>query len=65
MRVVSDNAVYPGELSPEDHAEQAVALFTIVNIIVEQMISQPKRISALYDKLSKDAINTIQRRDEA
>ncbi|AVC43234.1 hypothetical protein AL520_30335 [Achromobacter xylosoxidans] len=63
VRVVGNNAVHPGQMSAEDHAEQANALFELVNIIVEQMVAQPKRISAMYATLPEGARKAIERRD--
>lgn len=63
VRVVGNNAVHPGQLTLEDHAEQASALFDLVNIIVEQMVSQPKRINEMYANLPNAARQAIQRRD--
>lgn len=49
VRVVGNNAVHPGELDLKDDRETVAALFGLVNVIVEVMISQPKHIDALYD----------------
>ena len=63
VRVIGNNAVHPGQMTTEDHAEQANALFELVNIIVEQMVAQPRRISAMYATLPDGARKAIESRD--
>ena len=63
VRVVGNNAVHPGQMDLHDDRETAETLFELVNIIVDSMISQPKRISSLYDKLPQNARDQIKRRD--
>jgi hypothetical protein len=41
VRVVGDNAVGPGELDPRDDRETALALFDLVNTVVDKMIAEP------------------------
>ena len=61
VRVVGNNAVHPGVIDVRDNPEIALKLFKLVNIIVEQMITQPKEISELYDNVipegAKEQIN--------
>jgi hypothetical protein len=45
------SAVHPGSLDLKDDVDTATKLFILVNIIVEQMISNPKHVEELYDKL--------------
>ena len=46
-----------------DDRETAETLFDPVNLIVDSMISQPKRVSALFDKLPQNIREGIKRRD--
>jgi uncharacterized protein DUF4145 len=65
IRVVGNNAVHPGELDPGDIAEMVSPLFELTNQIVEEMISKPKKLNALYGKIPKNARDAILRRDAA
>ena len=51
VRVTGNNAVHPGQIILEDDKATAVALFELVNLIVERRIATPKRIAAMYGKL--------------
>lgn len=63
VRVSGNEAVHPGELQPEDIAEVAHSLFTLVNFIVEYMIAIPKKTEELFNGLPKDKIKAIEKRD--
>lgn len=63
VRVVGNNAVHPGQIDLSDNIETAYSLFTLVNLIAEAMISQPKHVASLYDSLPTGAIEAIQKRD--
>jgi hypothetical protein len=63
VRVIGNNAVHPGQLDV-DNAETAIQLFQLVNIIVEQTISQPKDIDALYASLPETQRKAIEQRDK-
>lgn len=62
-RVVGNNAVHPGELNINDTPEIANHLFRMINFIVEDRITRPKEIEALYSQLPHGAINAIAKRD--
>ncbi|MCX5800217.1 MAG: DUF4145 domain-containing protein [Candidatus Eisenbacteria bacterium] len=63
VRVVGNNAVHPGEISQDDVAEVASTLFQLVNQIVEERISRPKRIRGLFESLPERARDHIEKRD--
>jgi hypothetical protein len=63
VRVIGNNAVHPGQMDLHDDRETAETLFELVNVIVDSMISQPRRISSLFDKLPQNARDQIKRRD--
>lgn len=63
VRVIGNEAVHPGILDLKDDIETAKSLFEIINIIVEDRISQPRKISSLYAKLPQNKINAISDRD--
>lgn len=60
VRVIGNEAVHPGTMDLKDDRDTATTLFCLVNVIAEQMITHPKTINAMYDKLpdgKKDAID--------
>lgn len=64
LRVIGNNAVHPGELDLQDDLETALNLFDLLNIIVNLMIIQPKKINRLYNKLPGSTRNSIKKRDK-
>ena len=65
VRVVGNNAVHPGEMTPEDTHELAQTLFELVNLIVDVLIAQPARVSAVYARLPQKNLQAIAKRDGA
>lgn len=63
VRVVGNEAVHPGTLSNEDHADRVDTLFKLVNIIVDHMITQPKEIADLFSQLPAPKLAGIADRD--
>lgn len=63
LRVIGNNAVHPGELDLRDDAETVGSLFGLINFIVEQRISHPKKLDALYGGLPPEARKAIDERD--
>jgi hypothetical protein len=63
VRVVGNVSVHPGEMNLNDTPEIAHTLFDLVNIIVDVMIAQPKRISILYNSLPEHKLTGIEKRD--
>lgn len=51
VRVTGDDLVAPGEINFRDDRETAIRLLQLVNLISEQMISHPKSVRELYEKL--------------
>lgn len=64
VRVVGNNAVHPGEMSIEDQPQTALALFGLVNLIVDNQISQPKHVAALFSGLPEGAKAAVENRDK-
>lgn len=64
VRVIGNNAVHPGELDLKDDAETTIAMFGLVNMIVRVMITQPKEVDMLYEKIPKGAKKAITKRDK-
>ncbi|MEO1311869.1 MAG: DUF4145 domain-containing protein [Pseudomonadota bacterium] len=63
VRVIGNDAVHPGEMSLKDDMETAALLFSLVNIITDSLISQPKRIEEFYASLPEGKIKAIEERD--
>jgi hypothetical protein len=61
--VVGNESVHPGEMDLRDDRETALAIFRIVNLIVETEITEPKRLEALYASLPQSKLDGIAKRD--
>lgn len=49
VRLTGNNAVHPGEMNEEDIDYVASKMFSLLNIIVNKGISEPKELKALYE----------------
>lgn len=63
LRVIGNNAVHPGEMDLTDDTDTASALFELLNFIVEDQISQPKKRVEIFSKLPTKAVAAIKKRD--
>ena len=63
VRVVGNDAVHPGTMDLNDDRETALQLFSLVNAICEQMISLPKSVEDLYQKIPQAKRDAIDERD--
>lgn len=63
VRVTGNHAVHPGEMDITDDRPRALAMFSLINEIVERMVAQPKRLEALYGDLPEKAKASIEKRD--
>ena len=63
VRVIGNEAVHPGTLDLNDDPSIVTQLFTLVNLIADAMISQPKQIDALYSSLPEPKKKAIKERD--
>jgi Domain of unknown function (DUF4145) len=63
VRVIGNEAVHPGTLGLKDGRDTASRLFELVNIITEQMISNPKHVEELYERLPEEKRKAIDKRD--
>lgn len=63
VRVIGNEAVHPGELNLNDNKDTAVTLFDLINTIADQMISNPKRVDAIYNELPQAKREAIAKRD--
>lgn len=63
-RVIGNNGVHPGEIELTDNPEISHSLFEMVNFIIEDRISRPKKIEELYKILPEAALRAVERRDK-
>jgi len=63
LRVIGNNAVHPGVLDLNDDSETAIRLFSLLNLIVEYMITKPNEINKLYEKIPIKVLAAIDKRD--
>jgi len=63
VRVIGNNAVHPGEIDLRDDMPTTIMLFELVNMIVDTMITQPKKVDSLYNRIPQTAKNQIEKRD--
>lgn len=65
IRVTGNEAVHPGVIDFEDEENDiAFSLFNIMNLIVEKMIVEPKKIEEVYNQLPEDKRKAIEDRDK-
>lgn len=63
VRVIGNHSVHPGQINLDDQPETATALFRLVNIIAEKMITEPREIDDLYSSLPEEDRAQIAKRD--
>ena len=63
IRVVGNNSVHPGEINLDEDKDLAASLFPLLNLIVDRMTGEPKRIQEIYCKLPDMALEAIKKRD--
>lgn len=64
VRVVGNNAIHPGTIDLTDDRDRAAAMFSLVNAIVEDLITRPRQIEGLYGDLPETIRAEIERRDK-
>jgi hypothetical protein len=63
VRVIGNNAVHPGKIDLRDDRATAEKLFTLINLITEKMISEPKHVDEMFQGLPEGARKAISKRD--
>jgi len=63
VRVIGNDAVHPGQIDLRDDVNTVKALFKLVNLIAEKMITEPKEVEAIYDSLPDNKKQQIEQRD--
>lgn len=62
-KIIGNNAIHVIELDIASNPDLALSLFGLINFIVDNRISQPAKIKALYTQLPAGALAAIERRD--
>ncbi|MEO7479360.1 MAG: hypothetical protein ABIT70_01970, partial [Sulfuriferula sp.] len=58
-----NEAVHPGVIDLYDDRDTASQLLVLINSIADQMISHPKKVEELYEKLPESKREAIERRN--
>jgi hypothetical protein len=64
LRLFGNAAVHPGEIDIQDDLDTATRLFAVLNEIAESLITSPKRVDALLDRVPEGKLEAIARRDK-
>ena len=64
VRVIGNHAVHPGRLDLKDDVDTANSLFRLVNLIAEQMITNPRHVNEMYQKIPETTRQAIDERDK-
>ncbi|MGO9121103.1 MAG: DUF4145 domain-containing protein [Desulfomonilaceae bacterium] len=64
VRVIGNESVHPGIMDLRDDKETAMSLFRLINVIADMMVTQPKHIQEMYDKLPDGKKKGIHDRDK-
>ncbi len=65
VRVMGNNAVHPGKINLSDDQDTALSLFKILNLITEELITQPKKVSETYNSLPEESRKAIEKRGKS
>lgn len=63
VRVIGNEAVHPGQLDLSDDRATATVLLELINYIVDERVTKPKTIKAIYETLPKSKRAAIDARD--
>lgn len=63
LRVIGNEAVHPGTIDLEDNADIAYALFKLLNVVVDRMITQRKEIDEIYNLIPEGKLKGINNRN--
>lgn len=63
VRVIGNEAVHPGILDLKDGYSTAFQLFRLTNFIAEKMLTEPKEVDKLFDRLPDSKKKQIASRD--
>jgi hypothetical protein len=63
VRVIGNESVHPGTIDLRDQPQTAVQLASLINMIADAMITQPKLVDELYGTLPEAKREEIKKRD--
>lgn len=63
VRVIGNEAVHPGTIDLRDDHGTASRLFTLINLVAEAMITQPRHVQELYSSLPPNKLKGIEDRN--
>lgn len=62
LRVIGNHAVHPGTIELNENPDTALALFGLINVIADYLITQPNKIAMIYGGIpEKDRGNIVKR----
>lgn len=59
LRVIGNEAVHPGTIDLQDNNDVSIALFKLLNVVVDRMITQPNEINEIYSLLPENKLKGI------
>lgn len=63
LRANGNFSIHPGIIDLKDDSKTVAVLFDIFNIIVEEQVTKPKKITALHDKLPQNIKDSTKKRN--
>lgn len=65
LRVIGNDSVHPGQINLDDEDIATThALFDLLNLIVEQVITRPNQVTDMFARLPEDKRKGIEQRDK-
>lgn len=57
LRLAGNGAVHPGKIDSDDISEISIELFEFINLIVDKLITEPKKAKEIFDKIKAKKTN--------
>ncbi|WP_048077253.1 DUF4145 domain-containing protein [Halorubrum sp. AJ67] len=64
VRITGNNSVHPGEMDMEDDRDTALALFKLLNYVVDETIGRDKEVEEFWDTLPEQEKEWVEDRDK-
>lgn len=65
IRIIGNEGVHPGLINLNEEARLVASAFSLVNLIVDDLITRGRRVQEIYDALPESARDGVRRRDGA